>query len=448
MEATVRSLVVLATDASQQSPAHGTLSQMKRLVRTCDALLRVAFEALQDRLQAPNSRVRLLAVQICDELFQRSKAFRGMVAPFFQQFLELSTGHVRDNPLPGPTNEADELRTHALAVVEKWNNSFGNSYRQIRLGYCFLKDVVKLQFPSMGEEQTQPEQRMRSAVLRKYEDLLAKHEEVFEECRISCSQLAECLDLLEEGRAPAAVSNKVQSGSESDGDFAWEDCTDHAEWRSQPEMHPDATRVESSGTEEEQMGLSTYAVDDNPEEVMTSTTPMDYEWDDDDPILEHLRGLYKSATQRLLPTLQGWLSTLVRVDAGEPASSQNLQRQAVLRTAISLRNALTSNITRVSALNIPKDILLSSSKAQQNDLGQDRSASTSNGRSGLLGKRSAHHRQHRYKGGPKHAKSKRRRKYVTDTCHAAAWHIPSLLQVFFAVLSIVCVVSHIIEVVP
>ena len=84
---------------------------------------------------------------------------------------------------------------------------------------------------------------------------------------------AECLDLLEERRGPATVSNKMQSSAESDGDFEWEDCADNAQSDSQLETLPDAANLESSGEEEEQMGLSAYAVDNIPEEIMTCMIP-------------------------------------------------------------------------------------------------------------------------------------------------------------------------------
>ena len=54
---------------------------------------------------------RLLAVELADVLFQRSKVFRGLLAPSMTAFLEQAVGFKRENPLPGP---ADRVSTSVL----------------------------------------------------------------------------------------------------------------------------------------------------------------------------------------------------------------------------------------------------------------------------------------------------------------------------------------------
>ena len=76
-------------------------------------------------------QVRLHAVALCDELFMRSRIFRGLMAQRFSRFLELSVGHRSENPLPGPQEAAVQLRERALEAIEVWTERFGSLYRQV-----------------------------------------------------------------------------------------------------------------------------------------------------------------------------------------------------------------------------------------------------------------------------------------------------------------------------
>ena len=77
------------------------------------------------------SQVRLLAVDVCDELFMRSKAFRDLVSPSFDRFLQLAVGYRSRDPLPGPADCAENLRTKALAAIQRWERAFGMHYPQV-----------------------------------------------------------------------------------------------------------------------------------------------------------------------------------------------------------------------------------------------------------------------------------------------------------------------------
>lgn len=69
-------------------------------------------------------------MEICDELFKRSRAFRSLMAANFLGFLEAAVGFRADRPLPGPPNLATQLRDKALEVCEGWNEKFGVFYQQ------------------------------------------------------------------------------------------------------------------------------------------------------------------------------------------------------------------------------------------------------------------------------------------------------------------------------
>ncbi len=77
-------------------------------------------------------QVRLLALEVCDELFARSKHFRGLLIARFTYFLELVVGYKSENPLPPPAPAATALRGRALEVLERWHAQFGAKYKQVR----------------------------------------------------------------------------------------------------------------------------------------------------------------------------------------------------------------------------------------------------------------------------------------------------------------------------
>lgn len=76
-------------------------------------------------------QTRKLALQLCDLLFARSKAFRRLLTAQFGQFVELTVGHKSDKPLPAPPAAAIELRQQALEAIEKWHEQWGLQYPQV-----------------------------------------------------------------------------------------------------------------------------------------------------------------------------------------------------------------------------------------------------------------------------------------------------------------------------
>ena len=78
-------------------------------------------------------------MNLADQLFQRSKAFRTYLTASFTQFLELSLGFRQNKPLPGPAAVANQLRQRSLEVVESWHDKFGSSYKQARADVSSFK---------------------------------------------------------------------------------------------------------------------------------------------------------------------------------------------------------------------------------------------------------------------------------------------------------------------
>lgn len=89
----------------------------------------------------PALQTRLNALNIIDELFLRSKQFRGLLTEDFSTLLLLAVGHKADKPLPPPASAAQQLRQLALECVERWDEQFGALYGQARLLSLYRQDT-------------------------------------------------------------------------------------------------------------------------------------------------------------------------------------------------------------------------------------------------------------------------------------------------------------------
>lgn len=108
----------------------------------------------------------------------RSKLFRTLIVEKFDQLLSLSVGFRNSLPLPAPPAVATTLRTKAIEFLEKWNLSFGLHYKEIRLGFDYLKNTLKLKFPDLQataarrqRERLEREERTKEILRSKFESL-------------------------------------------------------------------------------------------------------------------------------------------------------------------------------------------------------------------------------------------------------------------------------------
>jgi UV-stimulated scaffold protein A len=147
----LRGLLNAATDKNRPSVTPDELVELKSILRVSDAYITEAHEVLLDKLQENNSQVprehvlqayayvimsparvgcqvRLLALEVVRDIFNRSKAFRGLLTANFKQFLALTVGyHI---PLPPPSRSAERLRELALALLEAWQSQYASYYPQ------------------------------------------------------------------------------------------------------------------------------------------------------------------------------------------------------------------------------------------------------------------------------------------------------------------------------
>ena len=148
-------------------------------------------------------QVRYLTLLIIDELFMRSKLFRTLLIENLDQLLALSVGFRRNLPLPAPPAIASTLRSKAIEFLEKWNVSFGIHYRQLSLGFDYLKNTLRFQFPNLQEnaarierERRERERKTQEILHNKFETLKTNFSSVKEEIQVTVDEIGGCLDIV------------------------------------------------------------------------------------------------------------------------------------------------------------------------------------------------------------------------------------------------------------
>lgn len=249
-------------------------------------------------------QVRYLALLIIDELFMRSKLFRALVVENLDQLLSLSVGFRRNLPLPAPPAVASVLRSKAIEFLEKWNVSFGVYYRQIRLGYDYLKNTLKLQFPNIQanaerirQERRERERKSKEILLKKYESLKENLSSIKGGIMSTVDEIDQCLGILH-----------------SKEEFVSDDMLDDEECDEFRPLELQQIRLEALKEGEKV-----------------------YENSDNKVVFDALRELYKLLMTKHMVSIQEWISVLVRVEVAD-----NRFRDATLKELIDIQNHLKS----------------------------------------------------------------------------------------------------------
>ncbi|KAI3711472.1 hypothetical protein L2E82_41582 [Cichorium intybus] len=301
--AVVVGLIEKATNSTKPDLDPRILKSIKSVVRHSDLELRLAVENLMSLMKRDHSQVRYLTLTIINELFMRSKLFRSLIVENLDQLLTLSVGFRRNQPLPAPPAIASKLRLKAIEFLERWNTTFGIHYRQLRLGYDYLKNTLRFQFPNLQanaarvqQERRERELRTKEILLKKYELLKSNLPSIKDEVKSIVDEIKECLDIL-------------QSSKEENLPLSPIDEEDFEEFRS-----IELRRIRDNSLKEADK------VQENSENKV---------------VFDALRELYKVLVTKHIVAVQESISVLIRVEL-----SDNRLRDSMLKEFIDIRNQL------------------------------------------------------------------------------------------------------------
>ncbi|CAK9165768.1 unnamed protein product [Ilex paraguariensis] len=296
-------LIEKATNSTRPEVDPRLLKAIKSVVRCSDYELRIASQTLMSFMKRDHSQVRYLTLLIIDELFMRSKLFRTVIVENLDQLLTLSIGFRRNLPLPAPQAVASVLRSKAIEFLEKWKTSFGIHYRQLRLGFDYLKNIHRFQFPNLQanaariqQERREREMRTKEILLNKFETLKESFSSLKDEIQSTIDEISGCLGIID------TKDQNVPLVPVDDDD----------------EME------EFRNSELRQIRLDSLREGDKVQESSENKV-----------VFDALRELYKLLVTKHLVSVQEWISVLIRVDVAD-----NRFRDVSLKEFIDIRNRL------------------------------------------------------------------------------------------------------------
>ncbi|XP_021760292.1 UV-stimulated scaffold protein A homolog [Chenopodium quinoa] len=299
-------LIEKATNSTEPGVDPRLLKAIKTIVRYSDFELKLAHKTLIHLMKRQHSQIRYLALLIIDELFMRSKLFRTLITENLDQLLSLSVGFRRNQPLPAPSSVASVLRAKAIEFLEKWNSSFGIHYRQLRLGYDYLKNTLRYQFPNLQAnaariERERREREVRTQVIlkNKLKTLRERLPSLKEEIRLTIDEIGECLEIARANDENAALEPLDDDEEEFEG-----------------MRNPELMQLRLDALKEA-------------EKV--------HENSDNKVVFDALRELYKLLVKKHLVSVQEWISVLIRVEVDDVRF-----RDSALKEFIDVRNRITA----------------------------------------------------------------------------------------------------------
>ncbi|PKA54403.1 UV-stimulated scaffold protein A like [Apostasia shenzhenica] len=297
-------LIEKATNSTTQEVDPHLLKAIKLSARSSEAEIYAAANALMEQMKKPHSQVRYLTVLVIDELFMRSKLFRNLFVVNFDQFLSLSVGFRRNLPLPPPASIATNLRSKSVELLEKWNDSFGIHYKQLRLGFDYLKNTLRFQFPNhlenaarLQKERSERELKTKQILLNKFESLKDNFASIKSDVQSTVDEIGECLDI-----ATAKEGNPVDFSID---DYEGEELNSFTLRQIRIESLKEGEKVQENSENE--------------------------------AIFDVLRESYKLLISKHLVSVQEWISVLVRVD-----TTDHKFRDIALKEFIDLQNLIHS----------------------------------------------------------------------------------------------------------
>ncbi|XP_015577386.1 UV-stimulated scaffold protein A homolog isoform X2 [Ricinus communis] len=265
----VRALIEKATNSTAAEVDPRLLKAIKTIVRYSDSELRIAAQALMDLMKRDHSQVR------------------------------------KNLPLPAPPAVACVLRSKAIEFLEKWNSSFGIHYRQIRLGFDYLKNTLRFQFPNiqanaarLQQERKEREMRSKEILQNKFEKLKENLSLIKKEILSTIDELGECLEIVRSERQSMPLGPL-----DDDEDFE--------------EFRPSELR---------QIRLDSLR---EGEKIHENT--------ENKVVFDALRELYKLLVTKHLVSVQEWISVLIRVELAD-----NRSRDSILKEFIDIQKRLQS----------------------------------------------------------------------------------------------------------
>ncbi|XP_033369665.1 UV-stimulated scaffold protein A isoform X2 [Parus major] len=203
MDQRLAELVEELTTSGEPRLEPGRMKELKKICKSSEEHISHAYHLLVTRLQEEHAEMRFSAFQVVQELFARSRQFRTLLISNFQEFLELTVGIDHEQPLPPPKEVAQKLRKAAIKAVQDWHEKYGEAYKQLSLGYHFLKQNKKVDFQDVHartvaerRREEEKQKRLENIYKEKVKRTEKEMEEMSQEIADTLTEMENCFQLL------------------------------------------------------------------------------------------------------------------------------------------------------------------------------------------------------------------------------------------------------------
>ncbi|KAF9312389.1 hypothetical protein BG003_006324 [Podila horticola] len=333
------------------------VKQIKSICKKSDANVKAAYELLMIQLQRKHAQIRFSSTQLIAELFQRSHVFRNLLVADYSIFLQLTVG-IHQNTLPPPVVFAEKTKQLAISLTNEWNKKYGAVYKQVALGYEFLRYHLKIDFTNLvpvtdearSAEQRSQEERSKQIRRKKYEAAATEIDEQAPNIQENVRKMGACFDILvpklDDEDTLNAIFSAEASNNPEDQDMDGNNDED------MDATNEDLHRHDPVGVYDNALGSSRYRLEiavskDNPVNVAES--------EDNAEVFATLREGYRLIVKKHWPLVMGWLDVLMKVDQ-EPGEARAVYDR-LLRLVIDLKRDVADAKSKSEDLGVNMDTM-------------------------------------------------------------------------------------------
>ncbi|KAG0368110.1 hypothetical protein BGZ54_002633 [Gamsiella multidivaricata] len=318
------------------------------------------------------------STQLIAELFQRSHVFRELLVADYSIFLQLTVG-IHRNTLPPPKIFAEKTKQLAISLTNEWNAKYGAVYKQIALGYDFLKHHLKVDFTNLvpvteearSAEQKAQEEMSRRLRQKRYEKAAAEMEERADDIQDNLKKMNSCFEILvpklDDDAALDAIfsaptdNNQINSGNKTE-EIAGEDTIEEEEVDNSTIINEAMLRHDPIGVFDNALGSNRYKLTIN----VNRENPVDIaETEDNSELFATLRECYQLIVKKHWPIVMEWLDVLMKADH-EPGP-QRAEYDRLLKMAIDLKKGVADAKSKSEDLGVNMDTMYGPNERDSDD---------------------------------------------------------------------------------
>eukprot|EP00040_Diaphanoeca_grandis_P030178 m.177964 g.177964 ORF g.177964 m.177964 type:complete len:541 (-) comp31918_c0_seq12:108-1730(-) len=181
-----------------------SMIKLKEACRSSPECIQAVHKSVMFYMEKEHAQVRLICLEIVQELFPRSGLFRKLTVESFQQLVALCVG-LDDvhQPLPPPKAYAIELRNKSINFVDVSFQKWGKDHKQIQLAYDFLRKTHKINFRDVqassraaAMKEREKEEKKKRRHLQTFQDINSDYIDRLPEVRLALQVLQESFSLV------------------------------------------------------------------------------------------------------------------------------------------------------------------------------------------------------------------------------------------------------------